>query len=125
MTKYGGKSVADLFNVTRTTMPTANPASLDPLTYASLVAFILQENAIVPGEVALPSDPRQIDGDDGAGRWLRLHGLFAVLRAEDPRPPELPRSLHARELPRTLPNPPPQDWLTWRRGWSTRTASAR
>src|SRR5262249_50303462 len=60
MGKYGGKSVAELFNITSKTMPTANPGSLDPATYAALVAFLLQENAIVPGESALPADPRQL-----------------------------------------------------------------
>src|SRR6185295_13255686 len=60
MGKYGGKSVADLVNIMRRTMPTAAPGSLDPQTYAALAAFILKENAIVPGEVALPAEPGQL-----------------------------------------------------------------
>src|SRR5262245_3596249 len=49
MQKYGGRSVAELFELTRTTMPTASPGSLPAATYAALAAFILQENAIVAG----------------------------------------------------------------------------
>src|ERR1700761_2465374 len=62
MKKYGDHSVLDLFQIARTTMPTANPGSLDAATYAALVAFVLQENAIVAGHTALPSDPRQLAG---------------------------------------------------------------
>src|SRR5580704_18113948 len=46
MQKFGGHSVRDLYEVTRTTMPTTKPGSLDSATYAALVAFMLKENAI-------------------------------------------------------------------------------
>ena len=48
--KYGGQSAAVLFDTLRTTMPTANPGSLDAETYAALTAFILGENDVVAGE---------------------------------------------------------------------------
>src|SRR5579872_832326 len=53
MRKYGGHSVRDLYEITRTTMPSGKPGSLDAATYAALVAFMLQENAIVAGKEPL------------------------------------------------------------------------
>ena len=47
-----------LFDVARTTMPTANPGSLPVETYAALVALMLDENDIVAGEEPLPTDPQ-------------------------------------------------------------------
>src|SRR5665213_4471626 len=58
MQKFGGHSVRDLYEVTRTTMPTTKPGSLDAATYAALVAFMLEENAIVAGREPLPTDAR-------------------------------------------------------------------
>src|ERR1700691_5740613 len=62
MQKFGGHSVRDLYEVTRTTMPTTKPGSLDIATYAALVAFMLKENAIVAGRDPLPTDPRELAG---------------------------------------------------------------
>ena len=55
MDKYGGQSAAVLYDTMRTTMPTANPGSLDAATYAALTAFILRENDIVAGDEELPA----------------------------------------------------------------------
>jgi len=41
MKKYGDRSVLDLYQIARTTMPTANPGSLEPATYAALIAYVL------------------------------------------------------------------------------------
>ncbi len=60
MQKYGGRSVRELYDVTRTTMPSTKPGSLDSATYAALVAYMLHENAVVAGKVALPTDPREL-----------------------------------------------------------------
>src|SRR5580692_8912212 len=60
MQKFGGHSVRDLYEVTRTTMPTTKPGSLDTATYAALVAFMLKENAIVAGPDPLPSDAHEL-----------------------------------------------------------------
>ena len=117
MAKYGGKSVVELFNLTSKTMPTANPGSLDSLTYAALVAFILKENAIVPGEVALPADPRQLATMMVPGGGFSIMA-FSPYTAQ--KTVTLPNSLeHFTPVgPADLTNPPPQDWLTWRRGWN-------
>ena len=117
MGKYGGKSVAELFNITSKTMPTANPGSLDPLTYASLVAFILQENAIIAGESTLPADPRQLATmmvPAGGFSFMAYSPYTAQKTVSLPDPLD-----HFTPVgPQDLANPPPQDWLTWRRGWN-------
>jgi alcohol dehydrogenase (cytochrome c) len=117
MGKYGGRSVAELFTLTSRTMPTANPGSLDPLTYASLVAYILQENAIVAGESALPADPRQLATmmiPAGGFSFMAYSPYTAQKTVALPNPLD-----HFTPVgPEDLANPPPKDWLTWRRGWN-------
>ncbi|MEJ1963804.1 MAG: PQQ-binding-like beta-propeller repeat protein [Gammaproteobacteria bacterium] len=117
MKKYGGRSVVELFDIARKTMPTANPGSLDAQTYAALTAFVLQENLIGPGASALPADPRQL-----ASMRVPAPGFsFMDYSPYTPRKVvSLPNPLdHFTPVGKTdLSNPPPQDWLTWRRGWN-------
>jgi len=116
MHKYGGHSVRALYDVLRTTMPSGKPGSLDSATYASLVAYLLQENAIVAGKEPLPSDPRALAGMMVPG------GGFSIMDYSPYTPKKvvaLPNPLdHYTPVGKAdLANPPPQDWLTWRRGW--------
>jgi alcohol dehydrogenase (cytochrome c) len=117
MRKYGGKSVRALFDIMSKTMPTASPGSLDPLTYAALTAFILQENAVVAGEVPLPADPNQLARTmvpAGGFSFMAYSPYTALKTIEVPNPLE-----HFRPVTEAdLENPPEQDWLTWRRGWN-------
>jgi alcohol dehydrogenase (cytochrome c) len=117
MRKYGDHPVLDLFQIARTTMPTANPGSLDVATYASLVAFLLQENAIVAGATELPSDARQLAGMNlpASGFSIMAFSPYTAQRAVS-----LPNPLdHYRPVGKAdLTDPPAQDWLTWRRGWN-------
>jgi len=46
---WQGRTAADLFGKTRTTMPTGNPGSLSRETYVDLVAYLLQANEFHPG----------------------------------------------------------------------------
>jgi mono/diheme cytochrome c family protein len=55
MQAYGGRNAAELFDITRSTMPQVSPGSLSAAEYASLVAFMLRENSIVPGDTPLPT----------------------------------------------------------------------
>jgi alcohol dehydrogenase (cytochrome c) len=117
MRKYGDHSVLELFQIARTTMPTANPGSLDPATYAALVAFILQENAIVSGANALPSDPRQLAGMNlpASGFSIMSFSPYTAQKSVSlPNPLDHFTAVGAADLA----NPPAQDWLTWRRGWN-------
>ena len=116
MRKYGGHSVRDLYEITRTTMPSSKPGSLDAATYAALVAYVLQENAIVAGKEPLPADPRML------ASMMVPGGGFSIM-SYSPYTPQKPVLLpnpldHFRPVGKAdLANPPPQDWLTWRRGW--------
>jgi alcohol dehydrogenase (cytochrome c) len=116
MQKFGGHSVRDLYELTRTTMPTTKPGSLDTATYAALVAFMLKENAIVAGRDPLPTDPRELAGMmvPGGGFSIMAYSPYTAQKAL-----ALPNPLdHFRPVGKAdLANPPAQDWLTWRRGW--------
>jgi mono/diheme cytochrome c family protein len=82
MHKYGGHSVRELYDVLRTTMPSGKPGSLDPATYAALVAYLLQQNAIVPRQ------------HEGSRRRVQHHGLLALHAEEGSRATQSPGSLH-------------------------------
>src|SRR5262245_24524702 len=49
-------SASPLFAAMSEKMPPARPGSLDQKTYADLLAYILQENGLRPGERELPAD---------------------------------------------------------------------
>lgn len=51
------QTVADLFDVIATTMPSNNPGTLTPAQAAELVAFILQTNSYPAGDKELEQDP--------------------------------------------------------------------
>ncbi|SOD95681.1 outer membrane protein assembly factor BamB family protein [Spirosoma fluviale] len=53
--KWSDKSVGQLFDLTKSSMPKTNPHSLDDASYASLIAYILSANGFPEGDVALPS----------------------------------------------------------------------
>jgi alcohol dehydrogenase (cytochrome c) len=116
MQKFGGHSVRDLYDLTRTTMPTTKPGSLDAGTYAALVAYMLKENAIVAGQVPLPSDPRELAGMMVPGGGFSIMA-YSPYTAQQVVP--VPNSLdHFTPVGKDdLTHPPAQDWLTWRRGW--------
>ena len=117
MKKYGDRSVLDLFQIARTTMPTANPGSLDATTYASLVAFLLQDNAIVAGPRRLPSDPRALAGMNLPASGFSIMAYSPYTAQKRCRCP-IPWTTSSRSRKADLTNPPAQDWLTWRRGWN-------
>src|SRR5690606_38603167 len=116
MAKYGGESVARLFDVTRTTMPTANPGSLDAETYVSLVAYLLRSNDVVPGEEPLPAGRQALAAmriPRGGFSFMDFSPYTARTVVERPTP--LDRLTPADDA--ALAAPPPADWLTWRRGY--------
>lgn len=117
MRKYGDHSVLELFQKVRTTMPTANPGSLDTATYISLIAFLLQQNAIVPGANPLPADPRELSGMNLPASGFSIMA-FSPYTAQ--KSVTLPNPLdHFTPVGKAdLTDPPAGDWLTWRRGWN-------
>jgi mono/diheme cytochrome c family protein len=56
LSKWNGKTVADLFAVTRKTMPMDDPGSLGSREYADLVAYILSGNGFPAGQKELDRD---------------------------------------------------------------------
>src|SRR5690606_34085427 len=117
MAKYGGEAVETLFDVTRTTMPTGNPGSLDAETYASLVAYMLRENDVVAGDTALPVDSRALAAmriPRGGFSFMDFSPYTA--RAVVERPTPLARFTPVDDA--AIADPPAGDWLGWRRGYS-------
>lgn len=54
--RWSGKTVGDLFEVARTTMPTDSPGSLSPQQYTDITAFILSANSFPAGDKDMPGD---------------------------------------------------------------------
>lgn len=61
LSKWKNKSVGDLFNYTKTTMPLSNPGVYDDETYANLVAYLLRFNKYKSGPSSLPSRLKELN----------------------------------------------------------------
>lgn len=101
--KWNGRTVFDLFEQIRTTMPEASPGSMTPAEYADVTAYFLKLNGMVAGSTAMPADstlrlvkidiPASPPGATAAGDAMRptrtvLHAvLFATPRARSPHSP--------------------------------------
>jgi len=117
---WAGKSAGALMTFMKTNMPPANPGGLPDNTYAQMIAYMLQENGLQPGESELPSEVSLL------GPMILLRGsampagtLSPALSPFGGRPPavKVPNPLD-KITPVTdamLRNPRPEDWLTWRR----------
>jgi len=115
--KYGGKSVEPLYTTSATRMPTTAPGSLGAAVYAQIVAYILQQNAIVAGAQELPPDPARLAG------MIIPQGGFAIM-AFSPYTPAAPKVTRPNPLDRYTPvtdamlaAPASSEWLGWRRTW--------
>jgi PQQ-dependent dehydrogenase (s-GDH family) len=54
--QWSGRSVAELFEKSRDTMPPAAKGSLPAATYAAILAYVLEVNGSAPGTIDLPAD---------------------------------------------------------------------
>jgi mono/diheme cytochrome c family protein len=54
--KWRGRTVFDLFDRMRSTMPESNPGSLARSTYLDVVAYVAKLNGLTAGSAALPDD---------------------------------------------------------------------
>lgn len=54
--KWNGRTVFDLFDQIRTTMPDATPGSMTPAEYADVTAYFLKLNGMPAGSMPLPPD---------------------------------------------------------------------
>jgi mono/diheme cytochrome c family protein len=59
---WNGRSLAALFEYTRTTMPDNNPGFLTDQEFVALVAYMLAMSGMPPGSVPLPTDPAVLAG---------------------------------------------------------------
>ena len=59
---WGGKSLFDLFDKVKTTMPEDNPGSLKPQQYADIIGYFLKLNKFPAGETELKGDAEALKG---------------------------------------------------------------
>lgn len=96
-------------------MPPARPGSLGDKSYADLLAFILQENGLRPGEREIP-EPDALGAVASLG-WPRPSGGGLAPGVTLPPPPTRSNPLdQIRPVTEALLlRPPDGAWLTWRR----------
>ncbi|HEY2351664.1 MAG TPA: PQQ-binding-like beta-propeller repeat protein [Candidatus Acidoferrum sp.] len=116
---WGGKSAVELFNYINTKMPPASPGQLGPEAAAQIIAYVLQVNGIRAGQSALPTDTTALAlMQIPRGRTQRAGMMMPLSPLAPPmKPVVLPNPLE-KFTPVTdelLQNPPPGDWLLWRR----------
>jgi mono/diheme cytochrome c family protein len=57
---WAGAPIGDLFDYVSNAMPQSAPGSLSPDDNAKIVAFLLQQNGLPPGQTALPADSTKL-----------------------------------------------------------------
>ena len=129
MSVWGGRAAAELFEHARSEMPPGAGGSLEDETYLNIAAYILQANGLGTGEQALSASTEVLIGEaptadpadlaaaaaapDGtqpseaqmAGLVLAMPSAFVNGKVEGFRP----------VTDAMLLQPPPGDWLNWRR----------
>ena len=123
LAQWGSASLEELYRYIHRNMPPGSGGSLEDQAYASILAFIMQQNGVEPGERPLPSQPSLLAGfmvpqaPPERGRFADM-GLGGVAQRvpvpEWPSPPDR----FANFTPVTkemLTDPAPENWLAWRR----------
>ncbi len=117
MQRWGGKSVDTLYLQIAATKPAPAPGSLGDETYAALTAYLLGRNGVRPSADVLPADPQALTAllipSYGPTPGGGLPGGVRLPPVPDPKPNPLDRITAVTDA--MLANPPPGDWLTWRR----------
>lgn len=109
--KWGGQPVTKLLDYIHSSMPPGNAGSLPDGTYATIAAFILQQNGGTEANPAiLPAAPVRARGESGVG------GLSTRLYPLPPGPKIPDRFAHFTPVTEALlDNPPSDEWPAWRR----------
>jgi mono/diheme cytochrome c family protein len=55
-TKWNGRSLFDLVDLLRNTMPDENPGTLSRQQYSDVVAYMMKLNGVAPGKAPVPTD---------------------------------------------------------------------
>ncbi|MDB5452113.1 MAG: hypothetical protein JWO33_691, partial [Caulobacteraceae bacterium] len=116
LSQWSGKGLDQLFDHALTRMPPAAPGSIPPEQMAEITAFILKRNNIVEGARPLPNEPTALAGIVIPPPTSVIGQLAAGV--ELPPPPDPPSRALQDFTPVTaamLANPPPGDWLSYRR----------
>jgi PQQ-dependent dehydrogenase (methanol/ethanol family) len=122
---WGGVPLSDLYTYLRRSMPPTAVGQLGESTYASVLARLMAENGATPGQAALDTDPAvlarmAVPGKALSGQeQLRVGGFMNVTPGV--KVPAWPTRANPLDhfTPVTeamLSNPPPGEWLSWRRG---------
>lgn len=116
---WGGRDAEALFVYINTKMPPASPGQLGPEGAAQIIAYLLQSNGIQAGQSELPTDTKALAGMQIPRGPTQRAGLMMPLSPLAPpmTPVVLPNPLE-KITPVTdelLQNPPPGEWLLWRR----------
>ena len=128
LNNWGPQTAAALYAYVRAEMPPGLGGSLSNAAYLNIVAYLLQENGHAAGSQALAADAGAIVGEPGAvpaGSAPIAADASDAAAADEPSDLDAVPDLRAfvnREIPDFTPvtdellrNPPPEDWLTWRR----------
>ena len=114
---WAGRTTDELFAYVRDEMPPGLGGSLSEQVYLNLVAYILDANGARPGDAPLTADAAVMIGDAADVAEARR----AAREGETPRRRRsrfVNREVEQRLTPVTdalLQDPPPGDWLSWRR----------
>jgi len=116
---WGGQNAFALFTFIATKMPPATPGSLTPAETAQLVAFILQTNGVQPGDKELPTDQNALTAmtipRGGTARSAPMMPLSPLAPPMTPVVLPNPLDKFSPVTDALLDNPPPSEWLIWRR----------
>ncbi|HTR47446.1 MAG TPA: PQQ-binding-like beta-propeller repeat protein [Verrucomicrobiae bacterium] len=119
---WGGKTADTLFTYISTKMPPANPGQLGPEATAQIIAYMLQENRIQAGQAQLPADPKALASMQiPRGATQRAAVMMPLSPLAPPMTPVvLPNPLEKMSAvtDAMLQDPPPGEWLLWRRTYN-------
>jgi len=122
---WGGASLGELYAYVRRSMPPAAVGQLSEATYAAILARLMADNGVQPGDAALTLDPAvlaslKVPGQALSGQeQLRAGGFMGVTPGvRVPAWPQRPNPLqHISPVTEAmLSAPAPGEWLSWRRG---------
>ena len=116
---WGGKNADSLVTYISTKMPPAAPGSLGDQTAADIAAYILLANGVEPTDTELPPDAKALAAMTiPRGATQRAGAVMPYSPLVPLAPPQkLPNPLDniTPVTDEMLQNPPPGEWLLWRR----------
>jgi len=116
---WGGKTADALFTYINTKMPPANPGQLGPAVEAQIIAYLLEQNGLPPAQAELPTDAAALATMTiPRGATQRSAPMMPLSPLAPPMTPVfLPNPLNqiSPVTDQMLQDPPPGEWLLWRR----------